>query len=92
MLVKILGGTDILAGIVLLMLGLGYHPITYVVWAFAIIMFLKGLFILTGEFIASPIDLASSAFLVLSIFFAIPAFLFWIAAVLVFVKGAFSFF
>ena len=91
MIVKILGGIDALAGILFLMLALGYNVQFYIIWIFAVILFLKGLFIFTGEFILSPIDLASSIILMLSNFLTIPIFLFWVISVLMFVKGSFSF-
>lgn len=91
MIVKILGGIDALAGMLFLALALSYAMPFYFIWIFTVVLFLKGLFIFTGEFILSPIDLASSIILILSAFFTIPIFLFWIASILMFVKSSFSF-
>ncbi|MEM4271553.1 MAG: hypothetical protein QXD13_00440, partial [Candidatus Pacearchaeota archaeon] len=90
MLVKILGGIDLLSSFVLLMLIFGFHPFTDILLFCAGLLFFKGLFVLTGD-VLSVIDLFSSSLLILAIFFALPIALLWISAFLLLAKGFVSF-
>ena len=89
-LVKILGGIDILAAIAFLMLTFGMEVFfVYLVFC-AALLFLKGLFAFTGD-VLSFIDLFAAVLLVLSIFFSLPAVLLWIPTFLLLAKGVVSF-
>jgi len=90
MLIKILGGIDIAAAFVFLLLAFGSHPATQVILFCSSLLFAKGLFILTGDII-SVIDIFSFIILVMSIFFALPVILYWIPAFLLLGKGFLSF-
>lgn len=90
MLVKILGGIDIAAAFVFLLLAFDFHPVIYIILFFAGLLFFKGLFVLTGDII-SVVDVFSFIMLILSIFFALPVILYWISAFLLLGKGFLSF-
>lgn len=90
-LVKILGGIDLLAAFAFLMLTFGLAPFAPFLLFCAAFLLLKGLFIFTGEIVLSLVDLFSAILLILSIFFAIPVILLWIAAFLLIAKGVVSF-
>jgi hypothetical protein len=90
MIVKILGSADILSSLVFLMLIFGMHPFIYLVMFCVAVLFLKGMFILSGN-VLSLFDLIAAFLLVLSIFFAPPVFLLWICAFLLLAKGVVSF-
>jgi len=90
MLVKILGGLDLISALTFLMLIFGIHPFLQLTLFCAGVLFLKGLFIFTGD-VLSGIDMFSSAMLILSIFFALPMYLLWIPAFLLLAKGFVSF-
>ncbi|MCX8159234.1 MAG: hypothetical protein N3D20_03015 [Candidatus Pacearchaeota archaeon] len=91
MIVKLLGIFDILAGVLFLLLALNQTIPFYIIWIFMILLFAKGLFILSGEFILSPIDLVASIILLLSLFVTIPILLFYLFSFAMVVKGSFSF-
>jgi len=90
-LVKILGGIDLIASFVFLMLVFGIHPFLQLILFCAGLLLLKGLMIITGEIPLSIIDLFASLMLILSIFFSLPAVLLWIPAFLLLAKGIVSF-
>jgi hypothetical protein len=90
MLVKILGGIDIIAAFVFLLILFGSHPAVQIVLFCAGLLFFKGLFVLTGD-LMSIIDLFSFAVLILSILFILPGILYWIPAFLLLGKGFLSF-
>lgn len=90
MLVKILGGIDVLSAIVFLMFVFGMHPFLYLILFCAGLLLLKGMFVFTGD-VLSGIDLISSILLLLSIFFALPTVLLWVPAFLLLAKGFVSF-
>jgi len=89
-LVKILGGIDLVAAVAFLMLIFGLGVFTQFLLFCAGLLFVKGLFILTGDML-SVIDLFSAAMLILSIFFVPFAVLLWIPAFLLLAKGFVSF-
>tara|TARA_Y100000034_G_scaffold133588_1_gene199505 strand:+ start:22384 stop:22662 length:279 start_codon:yes stop_codon:yes gene_type:complete len=89
-LVKILGGLDILASMVFLSLIFGITPLLQITLFFAGFLLLKGMFILTGD-ILSAIDLFSAALLLVSIFTLPFSILLWTAAFLLLAKGFVSF-
>lgn len=90
MLVKILGGIDLLSATVLLAMTFGITPYVQIALFCAGLLFLKGLFIFGGEPL-SLIDLTGSVLLILSIFFTVPAVLLWVVAFLLISKGIVSF-
>ena len=91
MIVKVLGVVDIIAALSFLMLIFGIHPFIQIILFSSGLLFMKGMFILTGD-VLSVIDLFSSLMLILSIFFTLPAVLIWIPAFLLLAKGFVSFF
>lgn len=90
MLVKILGGLDLLAAITFLMIVFGINPWTQLILFCAGLLFLKGLFILTGEPL-SAIDLVASLTLIISVFFVPWIGLVWMLSLLLLAKGIVSF-
>ncbi len=90
MLVKILGGLDLISAIVFLMIIFGLDPWTQLVLFCAGLLFLKGLFILTGEPL-SVIDLVSSLTLIFSLLWIPWMGLAWMLALLLLAKGIVSF-
>ncbi len=89
MLVKILGGLDILAA-ALLLLGMGVQPNTKILLFFGIIIMVKSGFGMLKDF-ASWIDFLSGAVILLMIFIHIPWIISIILAILLLQKGLFSF-
>ena len=89
--VKILGGIDLAAAVVFLMLIFGIDAYTQVFLFAAGLLFVKGLFIITGEIVLSTIDLGSSILLIIAIFLPLPIVLAWIPAFLLTAKGVISF-
>ncbi|MFH1290216.1 MAG: hypothetical protein ABIH92_02290 [Nanoarchaeota archaeon] len=89
-LVKILGGIDLAAALAFLMLIFGMNVFHQYLVFCAGLLFIKGLFIFTGD-ILSGIDLFSALLLFLSIPFALPSILLWIPAFLLIAKGMVSF-
>lgn len=90
-LVKILGAIDIIAAFIFLALIFGISPLFQLILFASGLLFLKAMFIFTGEIPLSIIDLSSSILLILSIFFTLPAILLWIPAFLLLAKGFVSF-
>ena len=89
-LVKILGAIDIVAGLSFLMMVFGMDIFIQVILFCAGLLLLKGMFILGGD-VLSSIDIFASLCLFFSLFFALPTFILWIAAFLLFAKGFVSF-
>ena len=90
MLVKVLGGIDLVSALALLLLIFGYDVHFRFLLFCAGLLFMKGLFILTGD-VLSGIDLFSSIVLILSIFWILPSFMLWIPGFLLLSKGFVSF-
>lgn len=90
MLVKILGGIDLLGFVILLSGIFGLEPFIQLALFAAGLLLVKGLFIFGGEPL-SLIDLASGVTILLSLLFTLPAFLLWILAFLLLAKGIVSF-
>lgn len=90
MLVCILGFIDLLAALGFLMIIFGIPTLTPFVLFCAGLLFLKGLFIFTGEPL-SAIDLIASFTLLVSLFFIPWAALVWLLALLLLAKGTVSF-
>ena len=90
MLVKILGGIDLAAALIFLMLVFGIPPLSSFTLFCAGLLLVKGMFIFTGD-VLSFLDLFSSVLLLLSLFFALPVALLWIPAFLLLAKGFVSF-
>ena len=89
-LVKILGTIDLAAAIAFLMLAFSLNVFTQFLLFCIGLLFIKGLFVFTGD-ILSIIDLFSSLMLLLALFFSLPAILLWIPAFLLLAKGLVSF-
>ena len=90
MLVKILGTLDLIAAITLLLIIFGVSPYIPLLLFCAGLLFLKGLFILTGEPL-SLIDLLASGTFLLAIFITPWSFLLWVLTLLLMAKGIVSF-
>ena len=90
MLVKVLGALDLIAAITLLTIIFGITPYIPLLLFCAGLLFLKGLFILTGEPL-SLIDLLASATFLLAIFIMPWSFLLWVLTLLLMAKGVVSF-
>lgn len=88
---KILGGIDLIAAFTFLMLVFGIQPYLQIIMFCSGLLLLKGLFVFTGEPL-SAIDLVSSIILIFSIFFSLPAVILWVPAFLLIAKGFVSFF
>jgi len=89
-LVKVLGGIDLVSGVAFLMLIFGMSvPMQFILFCAGLLL-LKGMFIITGDAL-SGIDLASAIILLLSLVFSLPMFLLWISAFILFAKGFVSF-
>ena len=89
-LVKVLGVIDVASALAFLLLIFGFDVFTRFLLFAAGLLFLKGLFVFSGD-VLSVIDLFSALMLILSIFFALPAVLLWIPAFLLLAKGLVSF-
>lgn len=89
-LVKVLGGIDLVSAFVFLMMVFGMDIHFRILLFCAGLLFFKGLFVLMGD-VLSILDLFSSFILILAIFFALPAFLLWIPAFFLLAKGVVSF-
>jgi hypothetical protein len=89
-LVKILGGIDLLASLAFLMLVFSITPLIQITLFCAGLLLLKGMFVFSGEPL-SIIDIFSSIILILSIFLTLPSILLWIPAFLLMAKGIVSF-
>jgi len=90
-LVKILGGIDIISAFAFLLLIFGIDVFTPFILFSASLLLIKSLFIFTGEFVLSIIDLLSAILLFISLFLALPVILLWIPAFLLLAKGFVSF-
>ncbi len=90
LLLKMLGLMDLLSSVVFLMFIFGIVPWMQLVLFCAGLLFLKGLFIFTGEPL-SAIDLIASLTFVASLFFAPWASLLWLLSLLLLAKGIVSF-
>ncbi len=91
MIVKLFGLIDLCAA-VLLLAGMFEAPIAFKIYIFfGGLLFIKSLFLLTGD-VLSSVDLLSSIVIFLSIFFAPWVFLVWACSLLLMAKGAASFF
>jgi len=88
---KILGGIDLMAAVIYLSLTFGIGVFPPLIIFGGGLLFVKGLFIFTGEVVLCGIDLIASVLLFLSLAFTIPAFLLWIPAFLLLAKGVVSF-
>ena len=89
-LVRILGGIDLLSAFVFLMLAFSINPWLQLILFCAGLLILKGMFAFTGEPL-SVIDLVSAVCLLISIFFTLPTILIWVPAFLLLAKGIVSF-
>lgn len=89
-LVKILGAIDLISAFTFLMLTFGMHPYLQLTLFCAGLLFLKGLFVFTGDPI-SVLDLLASIILLLSLVFTLPAIFLWTPAFLLIAKGILSF-
>ena len=90
MIVKVLGGIDIISAMTFLLLIFGFHPFINLLLFCGGLLFFKGLFVFTGD-VLSGIDLVASILLFLAIFFTLPISLLWIFSFLLIAKGFVSF-
>jgi len=88
MIVKILGIFDIIAGILLFLLSI-HIKLSILLIPIAIIMMIKGLFVLMGD-IASGADLIIGLMLYGSLFVILPKFLLVLGSIFIIQKGLFS--
>jgi hypothetical protein len=91
MILKILGGIDLVASLAFFMLIFGMDVATPFLLFTAGLIAVKGLFAFTGD-VLSFVDLFSAFFLLLSIFFSLPSIFLWMPALLLLAKGVVSFF
>ena len=89
-LVKILGGIDLVSALAFLMLTFGLDVWTRFLLFCAGLLIMKGMFVITGD-VLSVIDLFSAGILIISIFFSLPAIFFWVPAFFLLSKGFISF-
>ena len=88
--VKILGGIDLASSIVFLFLIFGVSlPYQFLLFP-AMLLFMKGLFVLMGDAL-SVLDIFASIILLLAIFITMPPILLWIPTFLLLAKGIVSF-
>lgn len=90
-LVKILGGIDLVAAFVFLMLIFGIQPFLPLLLFSSGLLFAKSFFIFSGD-VLSLVDLVASIVLLISIFISLPAVILWFPAFLMLAKGFVSFF
>lgn len=90
MIVKILGGLDLIASVLFLMLIFGLDIPGRILFFCALLIFAKGLFILRGD-VLSVLDLFAAIIMIIAIFFSLPSFLLWAPAFLLLAKGVVSF-
>jgi len=90
MIVKILGGIDLIAAVVFLSLIFGMDVPTQFLLFSGGLLFVKGLFVFSGD-VLSFVDLFSSLILIISILFVLPAILLWVPAFFLIAKGMISF-
>jgi hypothetical protein len=88
--VKVLGAIDVTASLAFLMLIFGLSPPLQFILFCAGLLFLKGLFVITGD-VLSWIDIFSSIILIISIFTTPFSILLWIPAFFLLAKGMVSF-
>lgn len=91
LILKILGAIDLFSAIVFLMIVFGMDVLAGFVIFSAILLLVKGLFIIGGD-VLSFIDIFSSVILFVSLFFIPFTFLIWMCALLLFAKGFVSLF
>jgi hypothetical protein len=90
MIVKVLGGIDVLSAFAFLMMVFGIGvPFQFILFCSGLLM-IKGMFIFSGD-VLSFIDIFSSALLTLTIFFTLPTALLWTPAFFLLAKGVVSF-
>ena len=90
MLVKILGGIDLISAFTFLLMVFGVSPPFQLLLFCAGLLFLKGLFIFIGD-VLSFVDMASALILIMAIFFMPPMVLLWVPSFLLLAKGIVSF-
>ena len=90
MLLKILGGIDLISGLILILLGTGIVFSKTILIFMGMLLLLKSSFGLLKDF-ASWIDFLCGAIFILSAFFDISIWISAIFGVLIFQKGLFSF-
>lgn len=90
MMLKVLGGIDLLSAFIFIMLTFGFDIWTQIMLFSAGLLFVKGFFIFGGD-ILSVVDLFSATLLILSIFLGLPIILLWIPSFLLLAKGIVSF-
>lgn len=90
MLVKVLGAVDLASACAFLLLIFGIQPWMQYLLFCAGLLFLKGMFILTGD-ILSIIDLIASGTLLVALFISPAVVVLWAIAFLLLAKGFVSF-
>jgi hypothetical protein len=90
MLVKLLGAIDVASSLAFLLMIFGIHPWIHYILFCSGLLFLKGLFIFTGD-VLSVIDLVAFVTLIVSIFFIPGTILLWTLSFLLLAKGFVSF-
>jgi hypothetical protein len=90
MLLKLFGAFDAIIGVILIILGFGIKINHNVLWALAIILFLKSAMGLLKDF-ASWIDFSCGILILLTLSFNMPFLFFLVLAILIIQKGIFSF-
>lgn len=89
-LVKILGGIDLISAFAFLMHVFGLHvPLQLTLFCSGLLL-LKGMFIITGD-VLSAFDILASLSLLISILFSLPTVVLWTGAFFLLAKGLISF-
>ena len=91
MLVRLLGGIDIISSMTFLMLIFGITPPLQLLFFCAGLLLAKGFFVLTGD-VLSVLDLCSALILLVRIFIALPILFLWLPAFFLLAKGVASLF
>lgn len=89
-LVKILGGIDLVAAFALFLIIFGIQPLTVYILFCALTLIVKSLFIFSGD-VLSFIDLGAGIVLFISIIFSPWQIFIWVFALMLFAKGLISF-
>ena len=89
-LVKVLGGIDIISSVVFLLLAFNVTPFLQLILFCSCLLALKGLFVFVGN-VLSFFDLIFAIFLILAIFITLPGIMLWIPSLFLMAKGFVSF-
>jgi hypothetical protein len=90
LILKILGGIDLIASLTFLMIIFGINPFVQIILFSSGLLLLKGMFVLTGD-VLSIVDIICAIILLMSILISLPTVFLWLPAFILMAKGAVSF-